>query len=694
MAGNILTALSSGVNLANSLMNEQIKINNELTEADYKSQSYEFNDAFKSMMMDFENRPDYENFQQEYDDFFEQWKNTVNTNAKTGASAKALSDMVDNTYQQYKFGLQQSVLNSQRNAVMTLHNEEIERTKQDTLISTEDKVSNILDINNQDYRSGNFASAQAYEQKTISDITDVILTDSKDIGLNILAAGGSLEDAINAAYTGADKDLKITMLQAGTLVDEDRSGSLNRDGIKSQLRKELTTYYNTVVTEKQNQNEQKLSQQYSTLLQLSGNDLLNGVMKAFEDLNGMTGNALKAEDRDKYARYYKNLLDSIETGDGTTKTGNSAVKTTMFTDILTDDNLFPFFQAAANGNYDDLYCMKEAIKNADYAYTREQYKEIYGKDLSIDDYMAAKGKALNSVFDKLEKSGLLPSEAYTVVKKSKNILNTMIQRNYGMSAEKYFEGKGEYYDVVIGKVEDLALDLVWQCNIGDQAQLDKLIPDFENRLNAMFLDGLDFTMTRKWGESQDAVLARTVDALSDEASAYTYEGKTNYAPGAKNAKDSVQESLKDKVYDATGISKDQLTPKDDISEHDMTANPILSDNKGNHYKYATKDGKLVLMVKREGKDWEELQNNNVSAADESEMWKGVDESTRNVIERKVATGTFPDLVPVSGSSVQLTQMSAQKWNLLSDQEKKQILLQMATSNEPLFVKEFKKYLNK
>lgn len=667
MAGNILTALSSGVNLANSLMNEQIKINNELTEADYKSQSYEFNDAFKSMMMDFENRPDYENFQQEYDDFFEQWKNTVNTNAKTGASAIALSDMVDNTYQQYKFGLQQSVLNSQRNAVMTLHNEEIERTKQDTLISTEDKVSNILDINNQDYSSGNFASAQAYEQKTLSDITDVILYDSKDIGLNILAAGGSLEDAINAAYTGADKDLKITMLQAGTLVDEDRSGSLNRDGIKSQLRKELTTYYNTVVTEKQNQNEQKLSQQYTKLLQLSGNDLLTGINNAFSMLNGMTGNTLKANVRDEYATKFKRLFDALEDPETSTSQGNNKVKVALYESLLTNPDAVAM--ALKNGDFEDMNCAKEAVMRQDKA----MYEEAIGRTLTDKEYMYERASEINDFMSNLIKTGALPVKATEIVNDVKTFLNTFISRSTGMNAEKWAENNKLHYIDVLNDVNLMALDLLYECNLADPSEIEGLIGKFENRVGAKYLGLLDFDMNRKFGESEDKVYSRLVNNLSNEASAMTYgdSDAITFAAGAKDASEKVAAYTQKKM---TEIGINPVKWEYTKTEHDVDALPIVTGSDGNKYRLISNNGQTELQRKTTAKDWETVvepvaTNRKALKKAYSEKMKQQDKEDSAIIDQLLNAEIIPD-----------GYTEEEWWTKITDGEKRTILEQIAQTD--------------
>lgn len=622
-------------------------INNQMTQADVKEQSAKFNEALNKMFYDMNNSNAYETFQQTYEDFFTEWTETVNANARTPQSAEYLTNMVNQAQASNKYNLLQSVKNSENNELLGIHERLINQIMNDDSLTTQDGINGIMELINNDYENNRIHGSDSYNNLTTKYINEYLSSRGLNAGLNILYSGGTLEEAYQEAVNRIDEEYSLPILQGGKLTPGEGNGFIQKDALKTQIRKQLQTEWNTRIIETQKNNASLLSEAYSKLRFMEGPDLLNGINQTLSMMDTMNGNKLSESDRVSYSdRLYK-LLQTLEDPNQTTASGNSKVKVT-YCQMLTDPDAWVDY--VLNGDIDNINCLQEAIVTASY----EMYKQETGEDIPLSQFIANNQKDINKILDTAIKSNILPPSAKALVNSFNNVFNSYVKRVKNLEKDSdvkdYFEKNGQYYDVVIADAKEALLDLIYACKFSDKNEVDNLIPQFENRINAMFLGGLSENLdtTRKFGRSSEKAMADTISALADEGSAYTVNDsryiKTRnvFAPGVQEKASEVAQYTVDKLQEY-GILPKELSENFELKEdgsdngfgwsyentlYDINGTPIVMLDNGDQYKMVAEGDKPKLVMKANGsKDWVEVQNANQNATEDAKQAAAAERKT-------------------------------------------------------------------
>ncbi len=690
---------SSAFNATASVM---VDVRNEKTKADIQNQSMLFSNAMNELFYNLNNSNEYDTFQQQYEDFFNEWTETVNANAKTPQSAEYLTNMVKEAQLGNQWNLAQSIRNSANKEILSVHNTEIEKIKDDQTLTAQQGIEAISAIINEDYKEGRILGSDNYNKQIVSQINDYLSSLSLNAGLNTLMAGGTLEEAYQEAAKRIDEEYSLPVLQGGKLEPGEGNGFIQKDALKSQIRKQLQTEWNTRITETQKNNASLLSEAYSKLRFMTGPDLLNGINQTLSMMDTMNGNKLSESDRVSYSdRLYK-LLQTLEEPNQTTASGNNKTKVTYY-QMFTDPTAW--VDACYNGNFDNLNCMIEAVVTKSW----ELYKQETGEDISRSQYIVNNAKDIDKIFDAAIKSNILPVEAKTLANKTENMLMTyakkVLKLEKDSDVKKYFEENGQYYDVVVAKAHEMALDLIYACKFGDSDEIKNLIPQWENRVNAMLLGGLTDMLdtTRKFGRSSDKAMADTISALANEGSAYTVNDNTIaktrnvFAPGVEEKASEVAHYTIDKLQEY-GILPKELSENFELKEdgtdngfgwsyentlYDINGTPIVMLDNGDQYKMIAEGDKPKLVMKANGsKDWVEVQNANQNtsakqAADE-ERRKNQYNSAINNLNDNDATFLIAEsgIVPAGYSKA--------TWDNYDEDTKVNILSELSRGNPDYF----------
>lgn len=631
--GDFFTALQSAASFANDAMNYANSLVKKAGEEKARSFALDFSTALNDKMTELSARGDYENFDEEINNLYDQYRNNGNAEAPNKYGAKLINDYLDQSYLSSRANIQQLQVQALKNNI----NLQAEEDTTKIIASDMDMQQAMYAI--VDVRDGQLANntngADTHNKYQLNIASDISTLYSQRLENRVNAVfnnGGNLDDAMKEIenFMANNMDYSVTDVMNfsvenidGKNVIAEGSGKvsvkdlIDLDNVTNTAKSKAKIIWNTQVTEMQKQNANSLSEMRTNiLLEKNTSNISNMIDRMEVSLLSMKGNKLREEDRNQYASWLASMRKTMESSDQTTAQGNSAVKVAAFKGLT--NSMDAYVTAAFNGEFDNLYCAKEAWVNDNYDSIVE---ERYGGDkskYSLDQFMYDYVNEIESFTKAVKSSGKIPDEAKGLLDNYEKVAVAIVKSSKGFSndseAKSFIGGKNSFFEVESEKLKSLIMDYVMECNMADPTAVSGIIDRYTAQVNALYLDTYDYSIQRGLLKpSEEKQIANVVGKLQEDTSAYTTgDGigevrREQFAPGVKEAVAENAGLFKSKIAEAAGIDASNLTMTYEKTQYDINANPVFMDDSGNQYRLNSTGDNYEVQKKSANGKWETVK---------------------------------------------------------------------------------------
>lgn len=614
MPATLLDAFNAAARFGTQLADNQDGLLRQKAETDLINMQLNLDSSTNGFLQKLQSRNDYENFGSEADNFLEQQRSLLQSQSPNAYTAKAADQMVAqyrNTLMQKvsaaaKQGQTQDILIKDQQNMQLIGN----------LYSGQDKVDKQNYIKDREYVSG-LIDRDRYTSDVLTNASGAVYDEyaktATDKMKSVIESGGTLDDVFNAV-DAVEPVVTCRMLDSGSASSDtfesgnarytDASNLIDRKAIKDKVKQTAAVQWNTEIKDMQQQNANNLSEIYSSALTASKAQQPALVRQGQSMLMQLRGSRLSEDDRNKYAKYFADMLDALKKGEKPTK---------AWKDELSND-MGRFIELGANGmnsgkpGIETMYMARDAFMQ----YAQEQYA-AYGLDETQAELDFA-SKFMGTAMDIVGKTNPKVKSALAQLKDYSVYLEKKMAK--GPSKETL------YQDLCAHAWDDLMDTDLSNVNVDDFVSSEKKWMDTQT-MRELAIQQADKEGKSEFGrknsiplitrltglgkESEGANLARGMYELQNNDLAYTdTSGQQHVDPGAEAAVREKIIPMGMSALDASGVDTENIQPntvKPVKGKHDIDLMPTYRDVKtGDLYEIRATDKKHYQIMKN-GSVW-------------------------------------------------------------------------------------------
>lgn len=608
----VTNALLDSANAVNSVISDYTKNEAQLAT---QNKQIQLQEDITNELNNIKRSSNYENWQQNMTEFFERVKNGMGDEnspyyCKNNLQAKMFTSILEQNRVGVNEKVNQLVYSAERDKAIADYNNNIVRIG--NLYSGQDYINQADQLAKGLYDVG-YITAQQYQNLKDDNYTKAFVNTATKLFDNTID---------NAIKQGDDESTIIKMLwdTMPDLMGTDTDGlpkNFDTQSLKDQCNKIFKQNYRAKLTDMQQGNANKLSEINQRMRQArSEQERLNIARQGQMAMNGMTGNMLSEDDRNKYAAYFDYEIKGGSSGSGSG--GSSAIKK-----LDPKDKVEFYMNAIRNGD-------ETTINNAKKDFEKEMLEDFKMYTGNVDATIVDVEKAYPVVGQFLEYAKKnLPTGFEDVITTAENVLKTTLNTKGDNSKYK------EELSTTMGLVEDILFDtrikgagpeeikqVKNQVIRAINAQLGGILEKNKEYKDA-FEDyaGIKTLSNYREGvfESKEERMAKAMverDANPDLVYTKANGVVVPYAlqEGLSRLEADERTELKSLIKSQTGKNVSdgeiKMTYEHDEGKDDVTAQRRYTID-GKDYRFSSKDGKhIILETKDNGKDnWHVIKTN-------------------------------------------------------------------------------------
>lgn len=413
-------AFTAAAGFTGNVLNLADTINQEHARSELALLQAKQRDEMQRILTSLDGRNDFDNFSKVANDALDAWAKGDNAKVSSPYAERIKQQMLEESRLVLNQAVDAKVLKAKSEYTL-VNNEQQRNLNLQSGLETQTLINENQNSYDSEYTTG-LVNYGSYMSNTLFNGSNALLKKSTDAGMKILQSGGNLSDAIEAINSIDIDSIKLTaltpagaskeVLDSGKAERIDVTNKIDKTAIQEKARKEVTSYYNTIIKDMQQRNDNALSERYLgiTYAPLEKQAELCRQAKA-DMMRNMSGNRLTSDDRKKWTDAFDRILSSLETSAGGTGNGRSA-RVSQY-EFIARNMLARFLEDTKNGVYKNVpeakeafirYCINEAY-NQGYEGDEKRLEPAFGKHFAefTEKTVEVLGKPYKPVLEEAEK---------------------------------------------------------------------------------------------------------------------------------------------------------------------------------------------------------------------------------------------------------------------------------------------------
>lgn len=387
-------AFTAAAGFTGNVLNFAGAINQEHARSELALLQAKQRDEMQRILTSLDGRNDFANFSKVANDALDAWAKGDTAKVSSPYAERIKQQMLEESRLVLNQAVDAKVLKAKGEYTL-VNNEQQRNLNLQSNLETQTLINENQNSYDSEYATG-LVNYSTYMSNTLFNGSNAILKKSTDAGMQVLQSGGSLSEALEAIDKIDVESIKLTALTAASATQEaldsgkaeriDVTNKIDKKATQQKARKEVTAYYNTIIKDMQQRNDNALSERYLGVTYAPLGKQADLCRQAKADMmRNMGGNRLTSDDRKKWTDAFDRILNNLESSSGGTGSGRSA-KVTQY-EFIARNMLARFLEDTKNGAYKNVpeareafirYCVNEAY-NQGYEGDVERLEPVFGK---------------------------------------------------------------------------------------------------------------------------------------------------------------------------------------------------------------------------------------------------------------------------------------------------------------------------
>lgn len=579
---NAFDAITAALDSAGSVSNTINRYLSDDAKRSTQNKQIQLKEDINNKMMEIQRSNNSDEWQTKMDGYFQELKSSMSNKdspyyCKNNLQAEQFTQILDEARVSVNQEVGQLVFKADREKAIVDYRNSL------TLLSQNESGQNYINKANELAKSlfdCGYISREQYQQQLDTNF------DTAYINTATAAFDGTIEEAIKR---GDSKEtlIKMALDNVTNLMGIDTEGlpkTFDKEAMNKTLKKTFEQNYNAYLADYQQGNANKLSEINQQMRQArTEQERLSIARQGQRAMNGMTGNMLSEDDRNKYAAYFdyeiKGGASGSSSSGSTSKKPNSSFEELIkvapgetLEMIKKNPELCPYDAAEMYSDNLLKWFMTEDHKE-NYDLNTEERLETYGR---LYEHRTAKETIADSVFTEIKKK--YPDLAGYIDNKAAGL------KDYIKKNPKSFTEQD------LGQVTAWCVD--WALSANSNATNDDFKKDFDNMINTFYVSSIKSVTLNDKGKLKQTFNANKASDIAQAAKiassndfVFTDQfGQEEWAPGkreALEAKGGIVNVMQNAVAGTLGLSENDYKDlgfyyKPDASGNDMTSTPIIT----------------------------------------------------------------------------------------------------------------------